>query len=240
MLREMIQEIVGLAHGKILDVHGQAYSRHALKELPSPAALATTFTVHSLSGFVDYVGYDIDRGKENAELILVSDPREVLLMSTLTGAWKQRDVFARAEPFKGKDFPFGTYLSVENFVIGMQTAFVQDENTAAVLRLVGNLQAGTTRTVVDDGVSQVATVQKSVAHKGNETVVSPVELRPFRTFQDINQPASQYVLRLHGGEEGGMPSVKLVEVDDKLWKLQAVRDIKKHLDKFLPKTLVLA
>ncbi|MHC4864657.1 MAG: hypothetical protein ACYTEX_11260 [Planctomycetota bacterium] len=235
MIREALEYLAELANGKILEAHGKAYSKGELVSLPAPESSTKPISVHSLSGFVDFTKTKIAK-KVTA---LVVGPREVILMSDVYGDWKQRDTYAKAEPFVGRDFPFGRYLDVETFIVGLKTSFVDDEQVASILRLVGNLQASAVRTVEDDGISQEVTVRKGVAKVGNEVVASPVELRPFRTFQDIEQPSSRYVLRLNGKDEG-VPSVALFEVDDKLWQLTAVRDIKKYLDEYLPDVLTLA
>jgi hypothetical protein len=238
MIKEAIQYVVGLSKQEILNAHGKSYSTGELERLPAPDALAKTFTVHSLSGFVDYT--KASKEPRDSALVLVDGPREVFLMSPLFGDFKQRDIYIKAEPFFGKGFPFGRYLDIESFVIGIQTSFVQDDHTSAILKMVGNVQAGAIKTVEDDGVSQQVTVRKGVTKVDHAVVVSPVELRPFRTFQDIDQPSSGYVLRLDPGDHDDLPTVGLWEVDDQLWRLTAVRDIKKYLDKTLENVLVLA
>jgi hypothetical protein len=242
MIREAIELITELSHGKILNAHGRSYSKDKLHDVPGPSPTVAPFEVHSLSGFVNYiVGTDEhDRKREHKNLVLVNGPREVVLTSTLAGAWEQRDTFIKAVPFIGRDFPFGRYVGAEDFIVGLQTSFVQDDHTTEILRMVGNIQAGILKTVVDDGVSQEVTVRQGITKVGNKVIASPVELRPFRTFQDIEQPSSKYVLRLRRDSADDTPEIALFEVDNKLWQLTAVRSIKEYLDPFLDDMLILA
>ena len=59
-------------------------------------------------------------------------------------------------------------------------------------------------------------------------VPNPVTLAPFRTFRDVAQPASLFVLRVQGG--GETPNVALFEADGGAWRLAAIENIKKWLE----------
>jgi hypothetical protein len=80
----------------------------------------------------------------------------------------------------------------------------------------------------DDGVSQRTTVKQGVALKETVTVKGRVTLRPYRTFREIEQPASTFVFRLQS-HEGAVPACGLFEADGGTWKLDAVLAIKTWL-----------
>lgn len=242
IIKEALQYLVGLSRPEILTTHGKSYTATTLAKLPSPEPAVNPLVLHSLDGLIAYVkGFDNHEGERAApDIVQISGPREVSLMGSLYGEWEQRNTFVSAAPFIGRDFAFGRYMSVESFVVELQTHFVQNKHIADILRLVGNLQSGTVKTLVDDGVSQEVTVRKGITKVTNEVVDSPVELQPFRTFQEVEQPSSQYVLRMNRNDEEELPEVALFEVDNKLWELEAVRNIKKYLDKNLKDVLVLA
>jgi hypothetical protein len=56
-----------------------------------------------------------------------------------------------------------------------------------------------------------------------------VELRPYRTFREIEQPASKFVLRVKRGGEGQKPGCALFEADGGFWKLEAIENIRKYI-----------
>jgi len=59
---------------------------------------------------------------------------------------------------------------------------------------------------------------------------NPIRLRPYRTFREIEQPASLFVLRLQKGRDGELPRAALFEADGGQWKLEACQAIKHWLD----------
>jgi hypothetical protein len=57
-------------------------------------------------------------------------------------------------------------------------------------------------------------------------IPNPVKLSPFRTFIEVEQPESLFVLR---GRKG--PQWALFEADGGLWKIKAIQNIKNWLEK---------
>lgn len=97
------------------------------------------------------------------------------------------------------------------------------------------------KNVSDDGLTQTINVRAGITRVGEVDVPNPVTLRPFRTFPEIEQPASQYVLRLRsGGKGGGPPECALFGVDSGLWEIEAIALIKSWLQERLPGFTVIA
>ncbi|MGC4441273.1 hypothetical protein ABXW85_20645, partial [Streptococcus suis] len=66
--------------------------------------------------------------------------------------------------------------------------------------------------IEDNGVSQVATVTSGVASLAKGKAPNPVLLRPYRTFAEVEQPASQFVFRIDK-----QARMALFEADGKRW-----------------------
>ena len=164
---------------------------------------------------------------------IVDGPDKVRLAGSLTAEFRQREVLASASPYLSKPFDFGRYLDIETFVTSLQSGFEQDENTATILKIVGNISQEVVATLVDDGVSQQVTARAGIAKQANVVVPNPVSLRPFRTFPEVFQPWSKYVLRVKRGGEGALPSAALFEVGDNAWKHAAVDSIAKRIGELL-------
>lgn len=240
MLKEAIEKICELKTAKTFVVNGTTYSDQDLIEMDSPDPVAEPMQVHTLGGFVDYVKSNFDVPTDDKYAAFIYSHAKVVLKSALFGEFRQRQVLMVAEPFKATGFRFGHYQDTEQFIVGLQSCFVQDEVTAAILKVIGNLQSENVATVVDDGVSQQVTARAGVARVANVTLPNPVMLRPFRTFQEIEQPVSRFVLRVQRGDEGGLPEVALFESDDCQWQLEAVKSIKKYLNDNAKDLLVFA
>lgn len=78
--------------------------------------------------------------------------------------------------------------------------------------------------VVDSGVTQEVSVRRGVALKEQQTVQPIVHLQPYRTFLEVAQPASDFLLRI---DKDGHPA--LYEADGGAWKLEAKRSIAAYL-----------
>jgi hypothetical protein len=78
----------------------------------------------------------------------------------------------------------------------------------------------------DDSISQKATLRQGVALKGEpEKVKARVTLAPYRTFREVEQPASDFIFRLKNAAENQPPTLALFEADGGKWKLQAMQNI---------------
>ena len=84
----------------------------------------------------------------------------------------------------------------------------------------------------DDGVTQQVVIKSGVAHKDNAIVPNPVNLTPYRTFLEVDQPASDFIFRIRKNE-GSAPTFKLVAADGGTWKAEAVANVKKYLEEAL-------
>lgn len=102
----------------------------------------------------------------------------------------------------------------------LQARVVQSANRDLVLRFVGTMRDEQSNQTADDGFSQRVTVRTGVAQVGDVTIVNPVYLAPRRTFPEIDQPESPYILRLREG-----PQAALFRADDQAWRVEAIASI---------------
>jgi len=96
-----------------------------------------------------------------------------------------------------------------------------------IMKVAGNIKAGTTANYDDDGISQKTTIKSGIANSTDVIVPNPVRLMPYRTFGEIGQPESAYVFRIKDSDRG--PAFKLVEADGGLWKNAVMEKIKEYL-----------
>lgn len=64
-----------------------------------------------------------------------------------------------------------------------------------------------------------------VASKSDVIVPNPVSLAPYRTFQEIAQPYSNFVFRMADKQ---VPTFSLIEAQGGVWKNEAVSRIKEY------------
>lgn len=201
---------------------------------PTPHPIKVT----TLTGIADYLKNHVD-ALNHPVFAHVASHDSVMLCSNVFGPWGQRMVHISASPIPIDRFSFGQYMEVEDFIVGLQSKFVMDENLNQVLIYVASISEETVQTVTDDRVAQVVTVRKGAVRKENAEVPNPVTLRAYRTFLEIDQPSCDYVLRLKT-HKGNMPLCALFEGDGGAWKQKAILDIADWLKGELPELVVIA
>lgn len=203
--------------------------------LVQPGPQAVALEVYSLGALVDYVKANRDALPLEKLLVHVVSPQMVRLLGPLQERARSRETFVQANAHNLTDGFVGGAKSIEDFIVGLQTRFVESADRAMVLKLVGNISQANVTQASDDGVSQAVTAKVGIAMVENATVPNPVNLAPFRTFREIDQPASLFVLRAQRSQHGnGLPTVALHEADGGAWRLRAIEDIGKWLKAELP------
>lgn len=184
-----------------------------------------TFFAFSLRGLVDFIEADTDGLCATGGLMLrVADQNSVILYGPMEGYQKKRAILAKttSEPPRIR---LGEYMDAEKFNVMLQACFVETENRAKVLTLVGNIRSEQSLQTADDGFSQRVNIKQGAASSSDVIVRNPVLLAPRRTFPEIEQPESPFVLRF--GEKG---EVALFEADGGAWKIEAVEFIRRFLE----------
>ena len=185
-------------------------------EPEAPAA----FGPRTLSGLVDWLKADVDKFFEKFERLYVhvSDVRTVEVLSPVHGAKNERDILAECA-YSAPDIPFNRFISQEEFLIMLQTRFCEGPNRDALAGTVGNLRISDDIQLADDGVSQRITVKSGVASVADVPFKNPVCLAPLRTFPEVEQPSSPFIVRFK--KEG----VGIFEADGGAWKVDAITTV---------------
>lgn len=238
-MQEALEYVVSLGEKQIQNAHGRAYARDPdgdLQEVPSPASLPAPLEMSSLRSLVEYVASRFDDDCEDGSRIdskrvamIVDGPERVRLVGPLFGEFNQREVIAVCEPYLATGFPYGRYLDIEEFITQLQACFVDTPMRGEILKVVGNIIDENVKTVVDDGISQSVTARTGIVKREEVKLPNPVDLRPFRTFPEIVQPQSLFVLRVRKTREGQLPGAGLFETADLNWKHVAAGDIRTEL-----------
>ena len=114
----------------------------------------------------------------------------------------------------------------------MQTHFVQDENRDMLIRLIGTVTADQGVTLADDGMTQKVTARNGISLVQEVKVPNPVKLAPFRTFAEVEQPASPFVFRVR--RDGDAIMAALFAADADAWKNEAIGRIRDFFAMELP------
>lgn len=233
MIREAINRILELKETEILEIGEHTYSTKGLNLVTPPRP--DFLKLSSLDSLVDLMLNSEENDERYPEIVVVVSPTKVVVESILTPD-RNRETYYICEA-KVPCFPFDTFMDVEPFNIALQSKFVANEDREKVLKVVGNIRSEQVQTVDDDGVSQQVEVRAGIARTANVIIPNPVMLRPYRTFTEIEQPESAFVLRMKDG-----PTAALFEADGGAWEREAVKRIQRYLQNKLQhaKFLVIA
>lgn len=221
---------------RIFEVVGVPMSRAALKDVtplrPEPEPIHLT----GLQPLADYLEFDLDGIKATSSeyVIHVVNENLVRVVSKPTGYHLRRHTIAQAgwEP-AWKQSRLASWIPVEDAIIELQTLVEDSTERAAILKLLGNVRGEDVKTSEDDGVSQTVTTRAGAYMKTEGDVPNPVSIAPFRSFPEIEQPASPFVFRLKNMPPTGV-CAKLTEADGGAWQHEAMERIRGWLAKNVP------
>ena len=218
--KSFIEKIESMAETRIIEVNALPYST---KPLHPVHVEMQAIGLSTLQGLADFIREVHVAAKE--DFIHIESPFAVSLKGGI-GDFLSRQTYAKTTycPLSNT-LARGVYVPVEDFVVGMQTEFVQDENTAAILCVVGNISDGNIKAFSDDGVSQEVTARSGISKVANVKVPNPVMLTMNRTFNEIEQVPSLFVLRMKSGGSGLPPSCALFDASGGAWKSVAAERI---------------
>lgn len=231
MIKEAIDYLInlGIKSNPIVDVNGKNYSvenLYPVKEI-GPATLGFNF----LDSLLTYLQNDSDFFRATYNLIIeIKSPTEVKLHTRVIGDFNERFTpvlcTALLEPF-----PYGKFISPEEFIIMAQSRFVETEDLAKIRQIVGNVKSEEVLNFADDGISQQVTAKSGIARVENVVIPPRVKLAPYRTFIEVEQPESEFVFRARKGD--GLPYFALFEADGGAWRIEAMKRVKAYLEENL-------
>ena len=234
MIAAAIDKIVSMAKPIIIDVDGEKYSTEHIMRVPAELR-AEPLEVATLTSLVQYILDFPENMKKIPAFVHVISHKRVELLTALDSDRKRECLMiVKSET---PDIPFGRYLENENMIIAIQSMFKDDPTTdkETILRFTGTVTSGSIKEYGDDGVTQKATIKQGVASKTEAIVPSPCLLRPYRTFAEVEQPASKFIFRMRELREDVIESA-LFEADGGAWKNEARENIRNYLEEKLKGT----
>lgn len=174
---------------------------------PRPSPLELT----GLTSLIEFI--DAIEEKRSNLIVVVESMTKVSLFGHLDDIQRDREFYASTSAGITSIFPAGQWMGQEAAVRMIQQYFEDVGDRAILLEFVGNLTAGQSRTLVDDGITQQATTKKGITQREMTDVPNPVLLTPYETFAEVENPNRRYVVRLQQ-EEGKDPLVSLSLIPD--------------------------
>lgn len=217
---------------QIVEMYGRKYfwsldsKDYEIAAIPQDGPKPDIFMAYSLQGLVDYIKTDVNDWfleTNPTAIVSVQSPTEVKVFMGLTPAEKKRNVIAQCT-YQPPKIKFDTYMDAEDAGIMLQTQFEADQHRDVVLSIITNMREEQSGQIADDGISQRVTIKQGIAEVDTTIFKNPAYLAPRRTFPEIKQVYSPFVVRFKTGAQAAV-----FESDGGAWKFDAVKAIGKWL-----------
>ena len=220
--KEFIEKIEDMTGPKVIETVQGTFSDKDLYRVENK--LADTIVLSSLSGLAEMIKQEMS--KYNLPLFVRATSAErVHVFGAIRDDMQRERPFTAEAKFIG--FDFNEYISIENMIICLKSRFAPTEDRDYLVQLLGNITDQQSVQTKDDGITQSATVKSGIQLIGEQRIKPIVTLKPYRTFLEVEQPESDFLIRLKDGRAA------LFEADGGAWEREAVKNVADKLRELL-------
>lgn len=200
MLAKMIDKIVSLKETKIFEIDGQTYADASLTRIPPHVDRPDCISVSGLDSICKLIRTELEKVGTTI-MVQIKSNDTVEVMTTYLS-----------------DFSRNTLYRAKADAPGLRTGFRGRE--VALIELLSRMTNENSVSTNDNGVTQTVEARQGVALNAVVEIKPRVMLRPFRTFLEVEQPESEFLLRVDPDE-----GIGFFEADGGIWKLEAKKNI---------------
>ena len=228
MLEKALRYLVSLKDNKTYEIDGITYSDHELHIVEAPTYLRSGMEFGSLDAIVKMVRTELPEydGLIGLPVYIQVENHKRVKVFTRTDVQEKR-LFPYEAVCRDTEFSEG-WRDQQAAIIEFRSRFIPTDDASYLLDLISRISDEKGVQSNDNGVSQTVTVKQGVSLMATEIVKPRISLKPFRTFREIPQPESEFILRL---DETGR--VGLFEADGGIWKMEAKDNILTYFAKEL-------
>lgn len=225
-LRDAIDRITDLARPFTMEADGHKFCSKALLEVKAEEFSPTVYEVDTLDALVKLILTEgLTMGRRL--YVRVDSARKVTVTTTYNNG-ELRNPYLRFPLYEAvSDVPgvtIGNLMSQERAIVELQSLYGATPDRDYLLDLLSRIDVNEGVSSVDNGVTQEVNVRTGAVLKQATPVRPIVQLQPYRTFLEVEQPVSDFLLRV---SKEGEPT--LFEADGGAWKLEAKRSIAAYL-----------
>lgn len=231
MLKEAIEKIQEMSRDEVMQIGEEHYLIHdgTYSQIRSELDYAGVKVLTSLEAVASMIRREIADEKVTAPLFVeVTSHDEVMVFSEPLDEYrKMRLCFYKAEATDVPGWAAEVNMGFDEAMIALRTRFQETPDIDYALKLLNDLTTGSKVTFNDNGVATSVVTKTGVALQSNQTIRPIITLKPYRTFQEVEQPASEFCIRV--SERG----IRFIEADGGMWKLKARQNVKAWLEERL-------
>lgn len=216
MLAKMIDKIVSLKETKIFEIDGQTYTDAALTRIPPHVDRPYSIDVSGLDSICKLIRTELEKIGTTI-MVQVKSNNTVEVMTTYLSDFSRNTLYRAKADAPGLRTGF---RGREVALIELRSLCIPNEGTAYLLDLLSRMTNENSVSTNDNGVTQTVEARQGVALNALIEIKPRVMLRPFRTFLEVEQPESEFLLRVDPDE-----GIGFFEADGGIWKLEAKKNI---------------
>lgn len=221
MLKEAIEKITELAQIQTFNIDGHTYASDRLNRIDPPVDRPKSIPVTGLDSICKLIREEL--GKVGTTVFIqVEEHDTVRVFTTFLDDFSRNDLYQSKADVPGIK---SGYREHETALIELRSLFMPNDGTQYLLDLLSKMSKDNSVSSSDNGVTQTVEMRQGIALKSNAKVNPRVSLKPFRTFLEVDQPESEFLLRI---DEDGR--IGLFEADGGVWKLEAKQNISKYFE----------
>ena len=204
MIRAAIQYLMSFRDIQVIEHNGLKYANDKVVQLPEDAPVI--FSTKTLASLVELIQKEHAHNALNDLIIHVESPTKVNVHTALRGHLDRFNLYSATAELPR--ITFDNYLDLEAMNIMLKSTFVQNDTRDKLIAILGNVKEEAVKTSSDDGMSQSVVAKTGIATVGNVKIPPIINLAPYRTFLEVEQPEGEFLLRLQNG-----PKAALFEAD---------------------------
>lgn len=224
MLAKMIDKIVSLKKTETFQINGQTYSDRDLTRIPPHVDRPRCIEVSGLDSICKLIRTELAK-LDTIVFVQATAYNRVEVMTTYMADFSRNAIYEARADVPGLR---AGWREREQALIELRSLFIPNDGTAYLLDLLSRMTNEESVATKDNGVTQTVEARQGVALKQVEEVKPRIALQPFRTFLEVAQPESEFLLRVDA-EKG----IGFFEADGGVWKLEAKRNIVGYFEEHL-------
>lgn len=216
---EKIEEMTQRADARLMEVYDRQFSTQQIYEIEKKYDSPKSITLNTLESLADIIKTELEKA-HHPLFVNVKSPTNVVIFSTYYETENCRRDYLYEAVAELPKITFDQFVDYESTMIALRSKFVETDDVLYLLDLLSKVTDQNSVESEDNGLSQTVQVRKGIAMVQNAVVRPKVKLKPFRTFLEVDQPESEFLVRM---QEGGY--IGLFEADGGAWKLEAKKNI---------------
>ncbi len=222
MIKQALEYLVSLKDNKTYIFHGEHYSDRQLHRIDATKHKPNMISVNGLDSICKLIRREHMRIGRTM-FVQIKEHDYVRVFSTYDDEYDRCSCYdCRA------DVPIITnnrYMEQDQAIIQLSTLYIPNEDINYLKTLLGSISKESKVTSSDNGITQKVEAKSGIALTSIVEVKQRVKLQPFRTFLEVAQPESEFIVRVN---DGG--NIALIEADGGVWKLEAKKNIADYFE----------